>query len=136
MWALISTQSFTKTCYVFSVIFRLAGFFINFREFFCKCENWSECFVPSRSLNTAAMPPPGVCLNIIEARHKQDSYGIIDNPDRFFNQDYQELKQYCLIRGVRYIDDMFPPDRSSIGEGLLNPSDVARIVWLRPAVSL
>lgn len=82
------------------------------------------------------MPPPGVCLNIIEARHKQDGYGVIGNPDRIFNQDYQELKQYCLIQGVKYIDDMFPPDRCSIGEGILSPSDVARIVWLRPAVSI
>ncbi|KAK2826319.1 hypothetical protein Q5P01_020533 [Channa striata] len=78
------------------------------------------------------MPPPGVCLNIIEARHKQEGYGTIDNPGRIFNQDYQELKEYCLRRGVNYIDDMFPPDASSIGEGTLKPSDVARIVWLRP----
>ncbi|XP_028996048.1 calpain-9-like [Betta splendens] len=84
------------------------------------------------SLNAGVMPPPGVCLNIMEARHKQEGFGVIDNPDRLFNQDYQALKQYCLIRRVWYIDDTFPPDRSSIGEGILNPSDVARIKWLRP----
>ncbi|XP_029316977.1 LOW QUALITY PROTEIN: calpain-9-like [Cottoperca gobio] len=79
------------------------------------------------------MPPPGVCLNIMEARHKQEGYGTFDNPDKFFNQDYQQLKQYCVIRGVRYVDDMFPPDTNSIGEGILKPTDVARVVWLRPA---
>ncbi len=82
------------------------------------------------------MPPPGVCLNIMEARHKQDGYGSITNPEKFLNQDFEQLKQYCVIRGVRYIDEMFPPDRKSIGEGILSPSDLARVVWLRPAVSV
>ncbi|XP_071327401.1 calpain-1 catalytic subunit-like [Trachinotus anak] len=79
------------------------------------------------------MPPPGVCLNIMEARHKQNGYGSVANPERFLNQDYEQLKQYCLIRGVRYIDETFPPDSNSIGQGLLTPSDMARVVWLRPA---
>ncbi|KAM9341660.1 calpain-1 catalytic subunit-like [Symphorus nematophorus] len=79
------------------------------------------------------MPPPGVCLNILEARHKQDGYGSHTNPEKFLNQDYQQLKQYCTIRGQRYIDDMFPPDRNSIGMGILDPSDLNRVVWLRPA---
>ncbi|KAF3844457.1 hypothetical protein F7725_007620 [Dissostichus mawsoni] len=82
----------------------------------------------SRSPNTAAMPPPGVCLNIMEARQRQDGYGCFANPERFLNQDYQQLEQYCNIRGVRYIDDM-----RSIGEGILKPSDLKRVVWLRPA---
>ncbi|KAJ4938899.1 hypothetical protein JOQ06_028365, partial [Pogonophryne albipinna] len=79
------------------------------------------------------MPPPGVCLNIMEARQRQDGYGCFANPERFLNQDYQQLEQYCNIRGVRYIDDMFPPNRKSIGEGILKPSDLKRVVWLRPA---
>ncbi|XP_044022793.1 calpain-1 catalytic subunit-like [Siniperca chuatsi] len=79
------------------------------------------------------MPAPGVCLNILETRNKQNGYGCVANPEKFLNQDFQELKQYCLIRGVRYIDKMFPPDRNSIGEGILSPSDLARVVWLRPA---
>ncbi|XP_071327400.1 calpain-9-like [Trachinotus anak] len=78
------------------------------------------------------MPPPGVCMNIINARHKKDGYGTITNPENFFNQDFQQLKQYCLIRRVRYIDEMFPPDRNSIGQGLLTPSDLAQVEWLRP----
>ncbi|XP_034713852.1 calpain-1 catalytic subunit-like [Etheostoma cragini] len=81
------------------------------------------------------MPPPGVCLNIMEARQKQDGYGSFANPDRFFNQDYQQLKQYCVAQGVKYIDETFPPDRNSIGQGILKPSDVARVVWLRPEIS-
>uniref|UniRef100_A0A3B4ZGQ8 Calpain-1 catalytic subunit-like n=1 Tax=Stegastes partitus TaxID=144197 RepID=A0A3B4ZGQ8_9TELE len=79
------------------------------------------------------MPPPGACLNIMENRSMEDGYGKFKTPDKFFGQDFQELKQYCLIKGVRYIDDMFPPDRNSIGHGMLDPSDLANVVWLRPA---
>ena len=82
------------------------------------------------------MPPPGVCLNIMEARHKQRGFGSPTNPEKFFNQDYKQLKEYCNIQGGRYVDEMFPPDAISIGKGLLDPSDLARVVWLRPAVSV
>ncbi|XP_070775903.1 calpain-8-like [Enoplosus armatus] len=78
------------------------------------------------------MPPPGVCMNIINERHKKDGYGTIASPEMFLNQDFQQLKQFCLIKRVRYIDDMFPPDRNSIGKGILSPADMARVVWLRP----
>lgn len=72
----------------------------------------------------------------MEARQKEDGYGSTTNPEKFLNQDYQQLKQYCIIRRVRYIDETFPPDRNSIGEGILSPSMLARVVWLRPAVSV
>uniref|UniRef100_A0A3Q3FZP7 Calpain catalytic domain-containing protein n=1 Tax=Labrus bergylta TaxID=56723 RepID=A0A3Q3FZP7_9LABR len=79
------------------------------------------------------MPPPGVCLNIMEARQKKEGYGSADNPEMFLNQNCQQLKQYCLIQGVRYINEMFLPDRNSIGEGILSLSDMGRVVWLRPS---
>ncbi|KAM8736136.1 calpain-1 catalytic subunit-like [Acanthopagrus schlegelii] len=79
------------------------------------------------------MPPPGVCLNILEARHKQNGYGSATNPEKFLNQDYKSLKQSFVIQGLRYIDKMFPPDKSSIGYGVLSPSDLEKVVWLRPA---
>ena len=80
------------------------------------------------------MPPPGVCLNIMETRHKLHSDGSITNPETFLKQDYKQLKEFCIINGVRYLDDMFPPDSKSIGPGI--PSlDLARVEWLRPAVS-
>ncbi|KAM8915943.1 calpain-1 catalytic subunit-like isoform 1-T2 [Spinachia spinachia] len=78
------------------------------------------------------MPPPGACLNIMEARQKQKGYGTFTIPDKFLNQDYQQLQQYCVTRGVTYIDDAFPPAAVSIGEGILSPSDMARVQWLRP----
>lgn len=82
------------------------------------------------------MPPPGVCDTIIKARHRKDGYGNLDNPERFLNQDFQQLKQYCLNGRLTYVDDMFPPGVRSIGPGVLNDSDLARVVWLRPGVSV
>nr|XP_046269036.1 calpain-2 catalytic subunit-like [Scatophagus argus]XP_046269037.1 calpain-2 catalytic subunit-like [Scatophagus argus] len=78
------------------------------------------------------MPTPGVCMNIINARHLKDGFGTVANPKKFLNQDFQQLKQYCLVKHVRYIDEMFPPDRTSIGKGVLSPEDLSRVVWMRP----
>lgn len=72
-------------------------------------------------------------MNIISERHMKDGYGTLSNPEKFFNQDFQQLKQYCLIRRVRYIDDMFPPDHRSIGRDILKEDDLARVEWKRPA---
>ncbi|XP_062379538.1 calpain-1 catalytic subunit-like [Sardina pilchardus] len=80
------------------------------------------------------MPPPGVCLNIMNERHKKEGRGSDTNPVNFLDQDFEELHQYCLKNGFRFIDEMFPPDCSSIGDGLLQPDDLARIVWRRPRV--
>lgn len=78
------------------------------------------------------MAVPGVCQSILNSRQNKKGYGSLDNPERFLNQDYEQLKQYCLIRKVRYIDDMFPPDTRSIGPTILSPADLSRVVWLRP----
>ncbi|XP_023807546.1 calpain-1 catalytic subunit-like [Oryzias latipes] len=78
------------------------------------------------------MPAPGVCMNIISQRHRKDGCGTPNNPEKFLNQDYKQLKDFCLISGMRYIDDMFPPDSRSIGQGLLSPSNMAQVKWLRP----
>uniref|UniRef100_A0A3Q3W3T0 Calpain catalytic domain-containing protein n=1 Tax=Mola mola TaxID=94237 RepID=A0A3Q3W3T0_MOLML len=79
------------------------------------------------------MPPPGVCLNILEVRNKENGFGSISKPEKFFNQDYQQLTEYCITRGLRYIDNRFPPDKNSIGYGILSPSDMNNVTWLRPA---
>uniref|UniRef100_A0A3Q0R2P5 Calpain catalytic domain-containing protein n=1 Tax=Amphilophus citrinellus TaxID=61819 RepID=A0A3Q0R2P5_AMPCI len=81
------------------------------------------------------MPPPGACRNIMAARHKQNGHGTPTNPEKFLNQDFVSLKKFCLINGLRYLDDLFPPDSNSIGQGILKPADLARVEWLRPAVS-
>lgn len=77
---------------------------------------------------------PGVCLNIIKERQESNGVGTVTNPKMFLDQDYELLHQYYLVRNRRYIDDMFPPDNSSIGENLLKDLDVATVEWIRPTV--
>ncbi|CAL9686263.1 unnamed protein product [Knipowitschia caucasica] len=78
------------------------------------------------------MAVSGVCQSILNARQNEDGYGSLEAPEKFLNQDYQQLKQYCLIRNVRFFDDMFPPDKRSIGPTILSPSDLSKVVWCRP----
>lgn len=66
----------------------------------------------------------------------KNGLGTVSKPEKFLNQDFNQLKQYCLIKNIRYIDDMFPPDRRSIGKDVLNPDDMRRVEWLRPHVSV
>ncbi|KAJ7988665.1 hypothetical protein DPEC_G00311570 [Dallia pectoralis] len=72
------------------------------------------------------MPPPGVCTSIMQARYKKDGIGTLANPENFNNQDFQIWKQKCLNENVRFIDKMFPPDKTSIGK------DMEGVVWKRP----
>ncbi|XP_076017093.1 calpain-1 catalytic subunit-like [Genypterus blacodes] len=78
------------------------------------------------------MPAPGMHENMMEARHRKDGFGSLDNPESIFNQDYQQLKQDCVTQRFRFVDDMFPPDSNSIGEGVLSLTDLDRVQWLRP----
>ncbi|XP_072545591.1 calpain-1 catalytic subunit [Salminus brasiliensis] len=78
------------------------------------------------------MPTPGVCLNIMKERQEGDGVGTLKCPEMFLNQDYKLLHQYYLVRGWRYIDEMFPPDNSSIGDNLLSPELMAKVEWIRP----
>lgn len=82
------------------------------------------------------MPAPGMCMSIINARQKKNGIGTISNPQKFLNQDFQQLKQYFQIRNVRYIDEMFPPDRRTIGQGVLTPAQLKKVQWCRPPVSV
>lgn len=81
------------------------------------------------------MPPPGVCLNIMKERQESDGVGTLGNPKKFLDQDYRLLHEYYVVRGLRYIDDMFPPESRSIGQSLLHPDQMARVQWKRPKVS-
>ncbi|KAI5102356.1 hypothetical protein C0J45_7708 [Silurus meridionalis] len=75
---------------------------------------------------------PGVCLDILKERQESNGLGTLKNPEKFLDQDYELLHQYFLIRRKTYIDDMFPPDNSSIGENLLEPEYLAKVEWMRP----
>ncbi|XP_076017094.1 calpain-2 catalytic subunit-like [Genypterus blacodes] len=66
------------------------------------------------------------------ARHREDGFGSLDNPERIFDQDYQQLKQDFVAHRRGFIDLKFRPDRDSIGEGVLSLTDLDRVQWLRP----
>uniref|UniRef100_A0A671S5I7 Si:ch211-202f3.3 n=1 Tax=Sinocyclocheilus anshuiensis TaxID=1608454 RepID=A0A671S5I7_9TELE len=65
--------------------------------------------------------PHGMCLKVINNRNMKGGMGSETNPLRFMDQDYNVLQDYCLKTNQRFVDEFFPPDPRSIGEGLLDP---------------
>ncbi|XP_051723673.1 calpain-1 catalytic subunit-like [Ctenopharyngodon idella] len=82
------------------------------------------------------MPPPavphGMCLKVIDDRNMKGGMGSETNPLKFMDQDHKFLQDYCLKTRQRFVDEFFPPDPRSIGEGLLKPEVMARVEWIRP----
>ncbi|MGH0125470.1 UNVERIFIED_CONTAM: hypothetical protein FKN15_019096 [Acipenser sinensis] len=78
------------------------------------------------------MPPPGVCLNIVRDRQREDGQGTPSNPCNFNGQDFRVLRDYCLNKKCRFVDKTFPPSNESIGQELLTPEEMSRVVWKRP----
>uniref|UniRef100_A0A673I5S6 Zgc:136872 n=1 Tax=Sinocyclocheilus rhinocerous TaxID=307959 RepID=A0A673I5S6_9TELE len=78
------------------------------------------------------MPAPGVCLNILSERNLKDGQGSPNNPEKFLDQDFHRLKQFCLKERLRFVDNLFPPEMKSIGLGSLTREDLQRVVWRRP----
>lgn len=82
------------------------------------------------------MAAPGVCTSIMTARNKKNGFGTTTNPERFLNQDFQKIRQLYQSLNVRYIDDTFPPNKLSIGQGVLSRERLQRVEWKRPYVSV
>ncbi|XP_042599090.1 calpain-14-like isoform X1 [Cyprinus carpio] len=78
------------------------------------------------------MPAPGVCLNIVSERNLKDGQGSPNNPEKFLDQDFHQLKQFCLKGRLRFVDNLFLPEMKSIGLGPLKRGDLRRVVWKRP----
>uniref|UniRef100_A0A4W4HFN5 Si:ch211-202f3.3 n=1 Tax=Electrophorus electricus TaxID=8005 RepID=A0A4W4HFN5_ELEEL len=76
------------------------------------------------------MPPPGVRLNIVRERQEGHGVGTLQNPEMFLGQDYELLQQYYLIRGRRYIDDMFPPDNRSYNNSIKLTHTFLTQIWI------
>lgn len=81
------------------------------------------------------MPPPRVIKNPRNERTTKGDVGYLRPPVKFLDQDYQELYQNCQIDKKRYVDEKFPPDRSSIDPWKKLQLNQERIKWLRPSVS-
>ncbi len=82
----------------------------------------------------ATMPAPGVCLNILSERNLKDGQGSPNNPEKFLDQDFHQLKKFCLKERLRFVDNLFPPKMKSLGLGSLTCEDLQRVVWRRPHV--
>ncbi|TRY86939.1 hypothetical protein DNTS_002869 [Danionella cerebrum] len=82
------------------------------------------------------MPPPvvphGMILKVMNERNMKGGMGSDTNPLTFMDQDYNLLQDYCLKTRQKFVDEFFPPDVRSIGEGLLTPEVMARVEWIRP----
>ncbi|XP_060725428.1 calpain-2 catalytic subunit-like [Tachysurus vachellii] len=61
-----------------------------------------------------------------------DGVGSHSNPERFLGQNYKELWRDFVKHKARFLDDKFPPNESSIGEGLLSDAELAKVEWIRP----
>ncbi|TSO57254.1 Calpain-1 catalytic subunit [Bagarius yarrelli] len=55
-----------------------------------------------------------------------DGVGSRSKPERFLGQSYNELWRDFVKFKARFLDDKFPPNESSIGDGLLSDQDLAR----------
>uniref|UniRef100_A0A673JBK5 Calpain catalytic domain-containing protein n=1 Tax=Sinocyclocheilus rhinocerous TaxID=307959 RepID=A0A673JBK5_9TELE len=75
-----------------------------------------------------------MCLKVANDHNMKGGMGFETNPLKFMDQDYNFLQDYYLKTRQRFVDEIFPPDPSSIGEGLLEPDDMARVEWIRPTV--
>ncbi|XP_048047709.1 calpain-1 catalytic subunit [Megalobrama amblycephala] len=98
---------------------------------------WVKIHCISEEIQTDfKMPPPvvphGMCLKVIDDRNMRGGMGSETNPLKFMDQDYKFLQDYCLKTRQRFVDEFFPPDPRSIGEGLLKPEVMARVEWMRP----
>ncbi|PWA16563.1 hypothetical protein CCH79_00004323 [Gambusia affinis] len=78
------------------------------------------------------MPLHGVSKNIMSARQKETGYGTSQNPERFQQQDYLQLKKLLMTQNKLFRDEAFPPDQRSIGQDKLVPEKLAQVQWLRP----
>ncbi len=81
------------------------------------------------------MPPPRVNKKPRNESTTKDNMGTHDDPLKFLDQDYQELKKSCITNQKRFVDDKFPPDSSSIDPKKILELDLDQIEWLRPSVS-
>uniref|UniRef100_A0A8C2JWK8 Zgc:162184 n=1 Tax=Cyprinus carpio TaxID=7962 RepID=A0A8C2JWK8_CYPCA len=80
------------------------------------------------------MPPPRLTnLNLRNESTAKDKTGTLDVPLKFLDQDYQELQKSCITNEMRFVDDKFLPDSSSIDPQKKLKLDLDQIKWLRPS---
>ncbi|XP_039769117.1 calpain-13 [Ornithorhynchus anatinus] len=63
------------------------------------------------------------------------NYGSRENPQRFKQQDFNTLRDWCLSHGKLFEDDVFPAGVHSVGQQLIRDSNIIVPKWKRPWVS-
>ncbi|MGH0125468.1 UNVERIFIED_CONTAM: hypothetical protein FKN15_019094 [Acipenser sinensis] len=66
------------------------------------------------------------------AHPSADKQGTLGNPMKFKGQDFELLRNLCLISGYRFRDGIFPSNMDSIGPDLLTAEELSRVEWVRP----
>ncbi|XP_056419402.1 calpain-13-like [Hyla sarda] len=59
--------------------------------------------------------------------------GTIENPRKFYSQDFKSLREHYLKNGTLFTDESFPANMNSIGLGLKKEFNTQKIVWRRPS---
>ncbi|XP_063340760.1 calpain-11-like [Pelmatolapia mariae] len=71
---------------------------------------------------------------LINLRYQDGSEGSPSNPAKFKNQDFAQIKDYCLRKGGLFVDNAFPLNGRSLGDlPNMSPSQESEVKWLRPA---
>ncbi|XP_075122968.1 calpain-2 catalytic subunit-like [Leptodactylus fuscus] len=58
--------------------------------------------------------------------------GTLQNPRKFYNQDFNTLREWHLKNCVLFTDETFPANMNSIGSRLKNEFNTHKIEWKRP----
>ncbi|TFK09784.1 GDP-mannose 4,6 dehydratase [Platysternon megacephalum] len=80
------------------------------------------------------MPAPGPYQKLERGWQTKGRTGSLQSPQKFNNQDFTHLRDYCLSRGLLFEDDTFPAHVSSIGPNLLSEDKLSRLQWKRPTM--
>ncbi|XP_075781447.1 calpain-13 [Pelodiscus sinensis] len=81
------------------------------------------------------MPAPGDPYQKLQpGRQTKGRAGSLQNPQKFKNQDFTQLRDYCLRRRLLFEDETFPAHVSSIGFSLLSEDKLSHIQWKRPTM--
>uniref|UniRef100_A0A452J3Z7 Calpain catalytic domain-containing protein n=1 Tax=Gopherus agassizii TaxID=38772 RepID=A0A452J3Z7_9SAUR len=78
------------------------------------------------------MPASDLYQKLEQSWQTKGRTGSLQSPQKFNNQDFTHLRDYCLSRGLLFEDDTFPAHVSSIGPNLLSEDKLSRLQWKRP----